>query len=35
MNSKSDEVSLYYGVKFETPIKKIDQLLHSITLLTG
>lgn len=35
MNSKSDEVSLYYGVKFEIPIRKIDQMLHDITLLTG
>jgi hypothetical protein len=32
MNSKSDEVSLYYGVKFETPEAKVSQLLQGITL---
>ena len=33
MNSKSDEVSLYFGIKFETP-KGVNQLLKSLMLVT-
>lgn len=35
MNSKSDEVSLYYGVKFETPEDEVNQLLQDLMLVTG
>lgn len=35
MNSKSDEVCLYYGVKFETPEEEVNQLLQDIMLVTG
>jgi hypothetical protein len=35
MNSKSDEVSLYYGVKFETPAEEVNKLLKDIMLVTG
>jgi len=35
MNSKSDEVSLYYGVKFETPEEEVNQLLQDIMLVAG
>ena len=35
MNSKSDEVSLYYGVKFETPEEEVNQLLQDLMLVTG
>jgi len=34
MNSKSDEVCLYYGVKFETSKEEVNQLLQSIMLST-
>lgn len=34
MNSKSDEVSVYYGVKFETPEEEVNKLLKDIMLLT-
>lgn len=29
LHSKSDQVSLYYGVKFETPVKEVIQLLQA------
>jgi len=35
MNSNSDEVSLYYGVKFETPADQVKMLLQDIMLATG
>jgi hypothetical protein len=35
MNSKSDEVSMYYGVKFETPEEEVNQLLQDLMLVTG
>ncbi|PKG99162.1 PilZ domain-containing protein [Paraglaciecola sp. MB-3u-78] len=35
MNSNSDEVSLYYGVKFETPKSEVKQLLQDLMLVTG
>ena len=35
MNQKSDEVSLYYGVKFETPEEEVNQLLQDLMLVTG
>jgi hypothetical protein len=35
MNSKSDEVCLYYGVKFETPEEEVNQLLQDIMLVTS
>lgn len=35
MNSKADEVSLYYGVKFETPEEEVNQLLQDLMLVTG
>lgn len=35
MNSKSDEVCLYYGVKFETPAEEVNKLLRDIMLVTG
>lgn len=35
MNSKSDEVCLYYGVKFETPEEEVNQLLQDLMLSTG
>jgi hypothetical protein len=35
MNSKSDEVNLYYGVKFETPEEEVNQLLQDIMLVSG
>jgi hypothetical protein len=35
MNSKSDEVSLYYGVKFETSETEVNQLLHDLMLVTS
>ena len=35
MNSKFDEVSLYYGVKFDTPEAEVNQLLRYIMLETG
>jgi len=35
MNSKSDEVSLYYGVKFDTSEVEVNQLLQDLMLLTG
>jgi hypothetical protein len=33
MNSKSDEVSMYYGVKFETPEDEVNQLLKDLMLV--
>jgi len=35
MNSKSDEVNLYYGVKFETPEDEVKKLLQDIMLVTS
>jgi hypothetical protein len=35
MNSKSDGVSMYYGVKFETPEEEVNQLLQDLMLVTG
>ena len=35
MNSKSDEVSLYYGVKFETPEDEVNRLLQDLMLVTS
>jgi len=35
MNSKSDEVSLYYGVKFEEPEDEVNQLLQDLMLVKG
>ena len=35
MNSKSDEVNLYYGVKFETPEEKVNELLQGLMLVMG
>jgi hypothetical protein len=35
MNSKSDEVSLFYGVKFETPEEEVNQLLQDLMLVTS
>lgn len=35
MNSKSDEVNLYYGVKFETPEDEVSRLLQDLMLITG
>jgi hypothetical protein len=35
MNNKSDEVSVYYGVKFETPEEEVNQLLRDLMLVTG
>ena len=35
MNIKFDEVSLYYGIKFETPVGEINQLLQDLMLVTG
>jgi hypothetical protein len=35
MNSKSDEVSLYYGVKFEASETEVNQLLHDLMLVTS
>ena len=35
MNTKSDEVSLYYGVKFETPAEEVSQFLNDLMLVTG
>jgi hypothetical protein len=32
MNSKSDEVNLYFGVKFETPETQVSQLLSNLML---
>ena len=34
MNSKSDEVSTYYGVKFETSEEEVNQLLQDLMLVT-
>jgi hypothetical protein len=34
MNSKSDEVSMYFGVKFETAEEEVRQLLHDLMLVT-
>ncbi|MBL4630548.1 MAG: flagellar brake protein [Paraglaciecola sp.] len=34
MNLKSDEVSLFYGVKFETPEEEVNQLLQDLMLAT-
>lgn len=33
MNSKSDEVSLYYGVKFDSPKEEVNQLLQELMLM--
>ncbi|WP_339722364.1 flagellar brake protein [uncultured Paraglaciecola sp.] len=35
MNSKSDEVNLYYGVKFETPEEEVNKLLQDIMLVAS
>ena len=35
MNCKSDEVNLYYGVKFDTSEEKVNQLLQGLLLVTG
>jgi hypothetical protein len=35
MNTKSDEVSLYYGVKFETPEAEVNQLFQGLMLVAG
>jgi hypothetical protein len=35
MNSKSDEVCLYYGVKFESPKEEVNQLLKDLMLMMG
>jgi hypothetical protein len=32
MNRKADEVNLYYGVKFDSPVEKVSQLLRDIIL---
>lgn len=32
MNNKSDEVNLYYGVKFDTPEAEVNQLLSDLML---
>jgi hypothetical protein len=34
MNCNSDEVSLHYGVKFETPLDDINQLLQDLMSVT-
>lgn len=34
MNSKSDEVNLYYGVKFETGEEEVNQLLRDLMLVS-
>ncbi|MFT6778082.1 MAG: hypothetical protein ACJAV1_002011 [Paraglaciecola sp.] len=35
MNSKFDEVNVYYGVKFETSEGKVNKLLQDLMLVTG
>jgi hypothetical protein len=35
MNSSSDEVCLYYGVKFESPKEDVNQLLQDLMLVMG
>ena len=35
MNSKSDEVSLYYGIKFDTSEVKVNQLFQDLMLVNG
>jgi hypothetical protein len=35
MNCNSDEVSLYYGVKFDTPLVGSNQLLQDLMSVTG
>jgi hypothetical protein len=35
MNSKSDEVSMFYGVKFETAETQVNQLLQDLMLVTS
>lgn len=35
MNNKFDEVSLYYGVKFDTPEEEVNRLLQDLMLVTG
>ena len=35
MNRNSDEVNLYYGVKFETPLVDLNQFLQDLVLVTG
>ena len=35
MNSKSDEVSLYYGIKFEESEDEVNQLLQDLMLVKG
>lgn len=34
MNNKSDEVNLYYGIKFDTPEEEVNQLLSDLMLAT-
>ncbi|MGS2721252.1 PilZ domain-containing protein [Paraglaciecola aestuariivivens] len=34
MNNKSDEISLYYGIKFDTPEAEVNQLLNDLMLTT-
>jgi hypothetical protein len=35
MNNKTDEVSIYYGVKFDTPEDEVNQLLQDLLLVIG
>lgn len=35
MNSNYDEVSMYYGVKFETPEEEVNQFLLDLMLMMG
>lgn len=35
MNRHSDEVNLYYGIKFETPLVDLNQFLQDLMLVTG
>jgi len=35
MNNKSDEICLYYGVRFESPKKEVEQLLKDLMLIMG
>lgn len=35
MNRHSDEVNLYYGIKYETPLVDLNQFLQDLMLVTG
>jgi len=35
MNSKTDEVTVYFGIKFETPEDEVGHLLHKMMLATS